>query len=52
MVPAGSSGHLFGTDTLGDMGCHLFNIMALAFEIRDPVSVEAESEGKSPVSKS
>jgi len=35
----------FGTGALGDMGCHLFNILALAFEIRDPLSVEAESEG-------
>lgn len=35
----------FGTGALGDMGCHLFNILALAFEIRDPVSVAAESAG-------
>jgi predicted dehydrogenase len=35
----------FGTGALGDMGCHLFNLLALAFEIRDPISVEAESAG-------
>jgi len=36
----------FGTGALGDMGCHLFNILALAFELRDPVSIEAESAGQ------
>lgn len=35
----------FGTGALGDMGCHLFNILALAFEIRNPTSVVAESAG-------
>ncbi len=35
----------FGTGALGDMGCHLLNILALAFEIRHPTSVEAESAG-------
>ena len=35
----------FGTGALGDMGCHLMNLLALAFEIRDPLSVEAASEG-------
>ncbi len=35
----------FGTGALGDMGCHLFNLLALAFEIRHPTSVEAESAG-------
>lgn len=40
----------FGTGALGDMGCHLFNILALAFEIRDPVSVSADSAGATPES--
>ncbi|MFM7099982.1 MAG: Gfo/Idh/MocA family protein [Verrucomicrobiota bacterium] len=35
----------FGTGALGDMGCHLFNLLALAFELRDPSRVEAESAG-------
>ncbi|KAB2674591.1 MAG: Gfo/Idh/MocA family oxidoreductase [Verrucomicrobia bacterium] len=35
----------FGTGALGDMGCHLMNLLALAFELRDPVSVEAASGG-------
>lgn len=35
----------FGTGALGDMGCHLFNLLALAFEIRNPTSIEAEADG-------
>ena len=35
----------FGTGALGDMGCHLVNILALAFQLRDPSSVEAQSAG-------
>ncbi len=35
----------FGTGALGDMGCHMMNLLALAFEIHDPISVEAESAG-------
>lgn len=35
----------FGTGALGDMGCHLVNILALAFHLRDPMTVEAQSVG-------
>ncbi len=37
----------FGTGALGDMGCHLVNILALAFHLRDPLTVEAQSAGGS-----
>jgi predicted dehydrogenase len=36
----------FGTGAIGDMGCHLLNLLALAFEIHDPISVTAESVGQ------
>ena len=35
----------FGTGAIGDMGCHLLNLPALAMDMRDPVAVEATSEG-------
>lgn len=35
----------FGTGALGDMGCHLVNILALAFHLRDPLTVQAQSAG-------
>lgn len=35
----------FGTGAIGDMGCHLLNLGALALDMSDPVSVESESEG-------
>lgn len=35
----------FGTGAPGDMGCHLLNLPALAMDFRDPVAVEAKSEG-------
>ncbi|MHC2065961.1 Gfo/Idh/MocA family protein [Bremerella sp. T1] len=35
----------FGTGALGDMACHTFNMAFMALNLRDPVSVEAESSG-------
>ncbi len=35
----------FGTGAIGDMGCHLLNLATLAMDVRDPIAVEAESEG-------
>ena len=35
----------FGTGAIGDMGCHLLNLGALALDLSAPVAVEAESEG-------
>ena len=35
----------FGTGAIGDMGCHLLNLGALALDMSDPVAIEAESEG-------
>lgn len=35
----------FGTGAIGDMGCHLLNLGALALDLSAPSSVEAESEG-------
>jgi predicted dehydrogenase len=33
----------FGTGALGDMACHTVNLPFMALDLRDPVSVEAES---------
>jgi predicted dehydrogenase len=33
----------FGTGALGDMACHTFNLAFMAADLRDPISVEAES---------
>ncbi len=35
----------FGTGALGDMACHTFNMPFMALNLRDPLSVEAESSG-------
>jgi len=33
----------FGTGSLGDMGCHVMNLPFMALDLRDPISVFAES---------
>jgi predicted dehydrogenase len=35
----------FGTGSLGDMGCHIFNMPFMALDLRDPMSVQAETSG-------
>jgi predicted dehydrogenase len=35
----------FGTGALGDMACHTFNMPFMALNLRDPISVEADSSG-------
>ncbi len=35
----------FGTGSLGDMGCHIFNMPYMALDLRDPLSVQAETSG-------
>jgi predicted dehydrogenase len=35
----------FGTGALGDMGCHTMNLPFMALDLRDPVSVMAETAG-------
>ena len=35
----------FGTGALGDMGCHLMNMSFMALDLRDPLSVQAETSG-------
>jgi predicted dehydrogenase len=35
----------FGTGALGDMGCHNINMAFMALDLREPVSVEAETAG-------
>jgi predicted dehydrogenase len=35
----------FGTGALGDMACHTYNMPFAALNLRDPVSVEAQSAG-------
>jgi len=35
----------YGTGALGDMGCHLMDAPYWALDLRDPVSVEAKSDG-------
>jgi predicted dehydrogenase len=35
----------FGTGALGDMACHIMNMPFMALDLRDPISVEAESSG-------
>ncbi len=35
----------FGTGALGDMACHTFNLPFMALNLRDPISVQAESSG-------
>lgn len=35
----------FGTGSLGDIGCHNFNLAFQALDLRDPISVQAETSG-------
>ncbi|MFY9233527.1 MAG: Gfo/Idh/MocA family oxidoreductase [Fimbriimonadaceae bacterium] len=35
----------FGTGSLGDMGCHIFNMPFMALDLRNPVAVQAETSG-------
>ncbi len=35
----------FGTGALGDMACHTYNMPFAALDLRDPVSVQAETSG-------
>lgn len=35
----------FGSGALGDMGCHSINLPFLALDLRDPITVEAETSG-------
>ena len=35
----------FGTGALGDMACHTVNMPFMALDLRDPVSVQAETSG-------
>ena len=35
----------FGTGALGDMACHTFNMPFAALNLRDPISVQAETSG-------
>jgi predicted dehydrogenase len=35
----------FGTGALGDMACHTLNMAFMALDLRDPISVQAETSG-------
>ena len=35
----------FGTGALGDMGCHIMNMVHMALDLRDPLSVQAKTSG-------
>ncbi len=35
----------FGTGSLGDMGCHIFNMPYMALDLRDPLTVQAQTSG-------
>lgn len=35
----------FGTGSLGDMGCHIFNMAFMALDLRDPLAVQATTSG-------
>jgi len=35
----------FGTGSLGDMGCHIFNMPFMALDLRDPIAVQAVTSG-------
>lgn len=35
----------FGTGSLGDMGCHIFNTPFMALDLRDPLAVSAKTSG-------
>ena len=40
----------FGTGALGDMGCHNINMAYMGLDLRDPVSVRAETSGHNKAS--
>jgi len=40
----------FGTGSLGDMGCHIFNGPFMALDLRDPVAVQATTSGHNHIS--
>lgn len=35
----------FGTGSLGDMGCHIFNTVFMGLDLRDPLTVQAQTSG-------
>ena len=35
----------FGTGSLGDMGCHIFNMPHMALDVSSPIAVQAETSG-------
>lgn len=35
----------FGSGALGDIGCHCMNLPFMAFDLRDPISVQAQTSG-------
>lgn len=35
----------FGTGSLGDMGCHIFNMPHMAMDVSSPIAVQAETSG-------
>ncbi len=35
----------FGTGALGDMGCHIFNMVFMALDLKDPLAVTAKTSG-------
>lgn len=35
----------FGTGSLGDMGCHIFNMPFMALDLRDPIAIQAKTSG-------
>jgi len=39
----------FGTGALGDMACHTLNMPFMALNLRDPVSIQAETDGHDEV---
>lgn len=39
----------FGTGALGDMACHTLNMSFMALDLKDPVSVQAETSGHNKV---
>lgn len=36
----------FGSGALGDMGCHILNMPFMALDLRDPISIRAETTGR------
>jgi len=35
----------FGSGSLGDMGCHIFNTPYMALDLRDPIAIQADTSG-------